>query len=114
MIMSTIVAKHRIVPLIVAENVTNSVKALSFPFGISRPVSFITSTYISTVKSQQVTGLCYLAKIVVNPIHRFLVEYAVHHFIQYVRRFQVPPEGLFQNNSRPPLVAAGQSHPFSS
>src|ERR1700727_3017628 len=52
----------------------------------------------------------FFAKIVVNAVHRFLVEYAVHNLIQYVRRFQVPPEGLFQNNSCPPLVASVQSN----
>ena len=36
--------------------------------------------------------------------------YAVHHVIEYVRRFHVPPEGLFQNNSRPPFVATVQSY----
>src|SRR5580692_8389397 len=53
---------------------------------------------------------CFFAKIVVNPVHRFLVEYAVHYVIEYVRRFQVPPEGLLQNNSRPPMLAAVQSY----
>src|ERR1700722_7102463 len=53
---------------------------------------------------------CFFAKIVVNPVHRFFVEYAVHHVIQYVCRFQVPPERLFQNNSRPPMLAAVQSY----
>src|SRR3984893_7593974 len=53
---------------------------------------------------------CFFAKIMVNPVHRFLVEYAVHHVIQYVRRFQVPPEGLLQNNSRPTMLAAVQSY----
>jgi hypothetical protein len=48
------------------------------------------------------------AKIVVNPVHRFLVEYTAHNVIQRMRRFQVPPEGLFQNNSRPPFVASIQ------
>ena len=48
---------------------------------------------------------CLFAKIVVNPVHRFLVEYAAHYVIQYVRGFQVPPEGLFQNDSRPSMVA---------
>src|SRR6202162_819086 len=49
----------------------------------------------------------------------FLISYIVNHtmhgdtifhVIQYVRRFQVPPEGLFQNNSRPPTLAAVQSY----
>src|ERR1700692_1375049 len=53
---------------------------------------------------------CFFAKIVVNAVHRFLVEYTVHHVIQCVRRLQVPPEGLFQNNSRPPMFAAVQSY----
>ena len=38
---------------------------------------------------------CLFAKIVVNPVDGFLVEYATNNIIQRVRRFQVPPEGLF-------------------
>src|SRR5271156_7035949 len=53
---------------------------------------------------------CFFAKIVVNPVYRFLVEYAVHNVIQYVCRFQVLSEGLFQNNSCPPMVAAVRSN----
>src|SRR5439155_11926417 len=45
------------------------------------------------------------AKIVVNSVDRFFVEYAAHNIVQRMRRFQVPPELLFQNNSRPPMVA---------
>src|SRR5215469_5289182 len=50
------------------------------------------------------------AKVVVNPVYRFLLKYAVHHVIEYVRRFQVSPEGFFQNNSRPSMVAPVQSN----
>ena len=59
--------------------------------------------------SRGVAKLSEFAKLRVNSVDRFLVEYAAHHVIQRMRRFQVTPEGLFQNDSRPPMVAAVQS-----
>src|SRR6267142_4955201 len=53
---------------------------------------------------------CLFAKIMVNPVYRFLIEYIVHDIIKRLRRFQVTPEGLFQNNSSPPFVATVQSY----
>src|SRR6266478_4183193 len=53
---------------------------------------------------------CLLAKIVVNPVYRFLVENTAHNVIHPTRRFQVATERPFQNNSGPPMVAAIQSN----
>src|SRR5579872_3129 len=53
---------------------------------------------------------CLFAKIVVNSVDSFLVEYAAHNIVQSLRRFRVPPEGLFQNNSGPPMFTAVESY----